>query len=129
MHKEKVKSEDGEPEDIAARTYRLALRVVKLCRHLDDKPGVKWTLGGQLLRAGTPVGANVEEARAAYSRAEFACKMGIALKEARETRYWLRVLVDSELVAADQLAPLLAEATEVMSILGAITAKAGRDPS
>lgn len=129
MQKEEGKSEEADPEEIAGRTYRFALRVVNLCRHLDGKPGVKRTLSGQLLRAGTSVGANVEEARAAYSRAEFACKMGIALKEARETRYWLRILTDSELVTANALSSLLAEATELMNILGAITAKARRAQS
>ncbi len=126
MQKEKCKVEDGEPVEIAGRTYRFALRVVTLCRHLDARPGVKRTLSGQLLRSGTSVGANVEEAQAAYSRADFACKMGIALKEARETRYWLRILSDSDLVPSDLLAPLLAEATEIMKVVGSITSKARR---
>jgi four helix bundle protein len=116
------------PEEIGGRTYRFALRVVKLCRALGAKPGVERILSGQLLRAGTSVGANVEEAQAAYSKAEFACKMGIALKEARETRYWLRVLIDSDLLPADRLNPLLTEATEIMRVLGAITANARRTP-
>ena len=68
-----------EPLDIEDRTFRFALRIVRLCRCLDERPGVKRTLGNQLLRSGTSVGANVEEARAAYSRAEFVSKMGIAL--------------------------------------------------
>jgi four helix bundle protein len=129
MQKEKCKSDDGVPEEIAGRTYRFALRVVRLCRHLDGKPGVKRVLSVQLLRSGTSIGANVEEAQAAYSRAEFGCKMGIALKEARETRYWLRNLSDADLVPATSLAPLLAEATEIMNVLGAITAKARRSAS
>ncbi len=77
----------GEPLEIEERTYRFALRVVRLCVHLDETPGAKRTLGNQLLRSGTSIGANVEEAHAAHSRAEFVSKMAVALKEARETRY------------------------------------------
>jgi four helix bundle protein len=129
MQKEKCKSEAAPaPEEITGRTYRFALRIVRLCRTLDERPGVRRVLSGQLLRSGTSIGANVEEAQAAYSRPEFACKMGIALKEAREARYWLRVLLDSDLVPAASLSPLLAEATEIMNVLGAITAKCRRPP-
>jgi four helix bundle protein len=56
------------PMEIEDRTFRFSLRIIKLCRHLDIKPGVKRNLGNQLFRAGTSIGANVEEARAAYSR-------------------------------------------------------------
>jgi len=77
----------GEPLEIEERTYRFALRAVRLCVHLDETPGAKRTLGNQLLRSGTSIGANVEEAHAAHSRAEFVSKMAVALKEARETRY------------------------------------------
>lgn len=106
--------------DVEARSYQLALRVVRLCRVLDATPGVPRRLGDQLLRSGTSVGANVEEAHAGQSRADFVSKMSIALKEARETRYWLRLLADANLMSASQLQPLLSEATEVMLILGAI---------
>lgn len=119
----------GEPLDIEDRTFRFALRVVRLCRSLDERPGVKRALSNQLLRSGTSIGANVEEARAAYSRADFVSKMSIALKEARETRYWLRILVEAELVEASLLNPLLSEATEVMKVIGAITSKARRSSS
>jgi len=97
--------------DIEERTYQFALRIVRLCRSLDEKPGVSRTLGRQLIRAGTSVGANVEEAHAAQSRPDFISKMSIALKEARETRFWLRLIVDSELVTKELLTPLLGEAT------------------
>lgn len=119
----------GGPLDIEDRTYRFALRVVRLCQHLDAKPGVKRTLGNQLLRSGTSIGANVEDARASHSRAEFVCKMGIALREARETRYWLRLLIDGGLIERTLLDPLLSEATEIMKVLGAITSKSRRSLS
>ncbi|PMB37920.1 four helix bundle protein [Fischerella thermalis CCMEE 5330] len=63
----------------------------------NDKPGVARTLAQQLLRSGTSIGANVEEAQAAQSKADFIGKMMIALKQSRETRYWLRLLVASEI--------------------------------
>jgi four helix bundle protein len=119
----------SEPLDIEDRTYRFALRVIRLCKHLSAKPGVDRVMSNQLLRSGTSVGANVEEARAAYSRAEFISKMSIALKEAREARYWLRLLIGAELVEKSLLEPLLNEATEIMKVLGAITSKARRAQS
>jgi|SRR5579883_2521432 len=112
------------PQKIEERTFTFALRIIRLSCHLDKLPGVERTLGRQLLRSGTSIGANVEEAQAAHSRAEFVSKMAISLKEARETCYWLRLLVESGLVQRAQLDPLLSEATEIMKILGAITSRA-----
>jgi four helix bundle protein len=113
--------------DIEGRTYELALRVVRLCRQLDEQPGVSCTLGKQLLRFGTSIGANVEEAHAGQSRADFVSKMAIALKEARETRYWLRLLSDTGIAPTQSLCELLGEATEVMRILGAIVSTCRRN--
>ena len=81
-----------EVKDIKERTFEFALRIIKLCQHLDKKPGVPRTLSYQLLKAGTSVGANVEEAQAGQSRPDFISKNSIALKEARECHYWLRCL-------------------------------------
>jgi four helix bundle protein len=116
-----------ERPDIEGRTYQLALRVVRLCRQLDEQPGVSRTLGKQLLRSGTSIGANVKEAHAGQSRADFVSKMAIALKEARETRYWLRLLSDSGVIPPPAVGDLLGEATEVMRILGAIVATCRRN--
>jgi four helix bundle protein len=68
---------------------------VKACSFLDEKPGVARTLGKQLLRSGTSVGANVREAQ---SDRDFISKLEIALKEARETQYWLEVLIEADIV-------------------------------
>lgn len=76
------------PKDIRERTFDFAVRIVKLCQHLDKKPGVPRTLSFQLLKAGTSVGANVEEAQAGQSRADFISKNSIALKEARECLFF-----------------------------------------
>lgn len=112
-------SRSEEPE-IVKRTFDLAVRVAKLCAFLDDKPGVSRTLGNQLLRSGTSIGANVEEAQSGASTADFLNKLVIALKEARETSYWLRLLAKAEVVNEERLIPLTNEAAEITRVLGAI---------
>ncbi len=77
-------------------------------------------LAKQLLRSGTSVGANVEEAQAGQSRSDFVHKMAIALKEARETNYWLRLLEASEMLPKEKLAELIKESDEIKKIIGAI---------
>ncbi|MEX2115734.1 MAG: four helix bundle protein [Bacteroidota bacterium] len=79
-------------------------------------------VGRQLIRAGTSVGANVEEATAADSRRDFGYRMGIALREARETRYWLRIVVKR----GTPVGELIQEAEEIMKILGSIVSKVRR---
>jgi four helix bundle protein len=90
--------------DLPERTFEFAQRVVLLCRVLDQTPGVSRTLASQLLRSGTSIGANVEEGQASQSRADFVSKLSIACKEARETHYWLRLLVATDIVPGDRLA-------------------------
>ena len=109
--------------DFAQRTFALALRVVRLCQKLHEMPGVPRTIGYQLLRSGTSIGANYEESQAAQSRPDFASKNCIALKEARETHYWLRLLIAAEILPSPMLNDLLDEVEQVSKILGAIVAK------
>ena len=73
---------------ITDRTKQFAIRIVKACSFLDEKPGVLRALSKQLLRSGTSIGANVRESRSAQSDKDFLSKLEIALKEARETQYW-----------------------------------------
>jgi four helix bundle protein len=80
-----------------------------------------------LLDAGTSVGANAEEAKAAYSRRDFASKNSIVLREARESRYWLRLIAAQNLAPADLLGPLLDESNELIAIYTA-TVKRARSP-
>ena len=110
----------SKPQNLRERTFQFSVQVVKLCQHLDQKPGVARTLGRQLLRAATSVGANLEEALAAQSRADFISKNAIALKEARETHYWLRLLAAAEVLPAAHTAPFRSEVEQLMRILGAI---------
>lgn len=108
------------PQDIKERTFAFAVRVVRLCRELNDKRGVDQILGRQLLRSGTSIGANVEEAQAGQSRADFISKYSIALKEARETVYWLRLLDAAGELSNGSCKILLKEADEIARIIGFI---------
>ena len=101
--------------------------MVNLCKVLDEKPGVARTLAKQLISSGTSIGANVEESQAAQSTADFVHKLEIALKEARETRYWLRLLIAVELFPDSRLRPLLNEAEEIIKIIAAIVVKTKRN--
>lgn len=111
---------------VLEKSYAFALRVVALARLLRrDK---EFEIAAQVLRAGTSIGANVEEAQAAHSRPDFVAKMSIAAKEARETHYWLRLLRDSKTGPADQVATMLHEADELIRLLTAIV-KTGQQPA
>lgn len=109
-------------QDICDRTRAFALRVIKLY-HVIAKDEVGRVIGKQLLRSGTSIGANVEEAQAAQSKADFRHKMTIALKEARETHYWLLLLRDAEMVTEARLADLLSEIDQLMRIIFTIIQK------
>jgi four helix bundle protein len=105
---------------IQERTFQFSIDVVRLCQKLDAKPGVARTLGRQLLRSGTSIGANVAEAQAAQSTADFVNKCSISLKETRETIYWLRLLKATGEGSSAELGPLTQEADELSRIIGAI---------
>jgi len=114
------------PKDIRERTFEFALRIIKLCNELNRKPGVCRDISRQLLKAGTSVGANSEEAQAAQSKPDFISKNSIALKEARETHYWLRLLIAAKVMPENRLAELRDEAEELKLILGSIVVSAKR---
>jgi four helix bundle protein len=124
-----VKSEGVERRDLPARTFEFARRVVTLCRVLDKAPSVNRILAQQLLRSACSVGANVEEGQGSQSRADFVAKYYIACKEARETHYWLRLLIASDTAPPDQLKDLTNEADQLVAILTTIVKKARRGKS
>jgi four helix bundle protein len=109
--------------DIEERTFKFAIRVVKMSRSIPKTVDGR-VLANQVLRSGTSVGANVEEAEAAYSKREFAMKMSVALKEARETHYWLRLIEAVELLKPARMKAIIQEAAELKKILGAIVSRA-----
>lgn len=115
------------PPDIVDRSFDFAVRVVELCRNLDGTSGASRTLSSQLLRSGTSIGANIEEAQGSQSRADFVAKMYIACKEARETNYWLRLLVATKLVSKNRLILLLDESSQLVAIIATIVKSARKD--
>lgn len=114
--------------DIQIRTFDFANRIVRLCVQLQKTSEVARILTGQILRSGTSIGANIEEAQAGQSKADFTSKMSIACKEARETLYWLKLLVASETLPEQQLEPLKNEANEIVAILTTIVKKSRDNP-
>ena len=111
-------------QSVPDRTFQFAVRIVKLCQHLEESGGVARTISKQLLRSGTSIGANVQEGQAGQSKADFINKNYIALKEARETLYWLKLLAATEILPESRLNPISQEAEEITRILGATIVKA-----
>ena len=99
-----------------ARTRRFALRIIRLVSALPNTT-VATTIGKQLLRSGTSVGANYRSACRAKSTADFICKLSIVEEEADESIYWIRLLVESEIVREQLLADLIDEANQIVAII------------
>lgn len=114
-------------QGLAARFVRFAVGIIGLVHKLP-RTYVGRHVGGQLLRAGTSAGANYEEARGAESRADFIHKMGIVLKELKESRYWLQVMGEAELLPSPVVTPWLTECQELCAIVAKsiLTAKSNR---
>lgn len=109
---------------IRERTFNFVAKVIDLCRIIDRKPGIHWTISNQLGNSGTSIGAQVEEAYGTQSEADFIAKFFIGLKEARETDYWLRLVKHTKLVDEMTLVDeLLQEIESIKNIIGAILVK------
>jgi len=104
---------------VQEKAYKFALSIVRLTRELMKQQN-EFVLSAQLLKSGTSVGANIEEAQQAQSKPDFISKMSIALKEAYESRYWLKLMGDSGLTSNELTSTLLEEITQIISILAAI---------
>ena len=104
---------------ILNKTYQFAVRIVKLNRYLSNSTN-QYDIARQILRSGTSVGANTEEAIGAESKKDFIHKISISYKEARETKYWLRLLRDAEVLESKMVESLLIEIEEILAILGKI---------
>lgn len=116
---------DEVQQDLGDRTTEFALRIVRMFTALPKTEEAR-TLGKQVLRSGTSIGANYREARRARSTAEFISKIGDCLKEADETDYWLELLVRGEIVAEAKLASLRDETNQLLAILTTISKNAKR---
>lgn len=108
--------------DIDIRTFNFANRVLHVVAALPSTI-VGRTIAQQLARAGAGVGANVEEAQGGHARKEFARKIGIARGEAREVRYWLRLVASQGLLPKSRLSEIVKEADEILRILTVIVKK------
>lgn len=106
------------PNIIKEKSYKFALEIINLYKSLQIQN--EYVLSKQLVRAGTSIGANVEEATAAQSRKDFVSKMSIASKEARETRYWLKLLNDSKLSEKINFTGPLKRSDEIINLLTSI---------
>ena len=104
---------------IQIKSYNFAVRVVKLYKHLSQEKK-EFVLSKQLLRSGTSIGANVEEAIGGQSRKDFFAKLTIAYKEARESHYWIRLLKDTDFLSDKESVSLLADIEEILKIIGSI---------
>ena len=114
---------------ITDRSFDFAVRIVRLCQFLEKQDRVSKTLANQLLRSGTSVGANIEEAQAGQSKADFTAKMSIARKEARETLYWLKLLKKAEMISEEKIDRILQESDELVRILTSIVKSAQKGKS
>jgi len=101
---------------IQQKSYNFALRIIKLYIYLT-KSKKEYTLSKQVLRCGTSVGANVEEAIGAQSKSDFIAKLSIAYKEARETNYWIRLLKDSSYLNKKEAESIIPDVEEILRII------------
>lgn len=104
------------------KSYGFAIRVVHLYTYLRDVKH-EYTLSKQLLRSGTSVGANLREAKRGQSRADFAAKLTIALKEADESLYWIELLKEAGLLTNDEFNSIYSECEELVKMLVSATKK------
>jgi four helix bundle protein len=104
---------------VVSKSFDFAVRIVNLYKYLT-KTHKEYTLSKQILRCGTSIGANVAEAQRGQSKADFISKMSVALKEANETHYWLRLLYRTEYLTKSEFESMKRDADELIRILVAI---------
>ena len=104
---------------IQDKSYKFALEIIKVVKDLPKNTAC-FEIGKQLIRSGTSIGANVEEALGGSSKKDFIYKLTISKKEARETLYWLRLIFDSQLSNNPEIKKLIYEANELVRILTSI---------
>ena len=103
-------------ESIKDRTYKFSLEIIKIVNTLPRTvAGIE--LGKQLIRSGTSIGANIEEAGGGYTKSDFTYHLNIAKKEAKETAYWLKLIYDSGMISKEKDGRILIEIDEIIKIL------------
>lgn len=98
------------------KSYSFAIRSVKLYKYLVTEQK-EFVLSKQILRSGTSIGANIEEANSGQSKNDFIAKLSISLKEAKETHYWLRLLHDCDYLSKNLFDSLLADCNELIALI------------
>ena len=109
-------------KELRERTYQFALKVFELCSKFPNTDEAR-IIKRQLLKAGSSVGANLEEADGSLTLNDFVYRVDISFKECKESRYWLRLIVDRRLLPREVVQPLLDEALELIKILSTIITK------
>jgi len=106
---------------ILKKSFTFSVRIVNLYKYLSNKQK-EYILSKQLIRCGTSIGANVNEAQAGQSKKDFISKMSIASKEARETRYWIELLIATEFLNSEDkhVKSLLSDVDEIIKLLTSI---------
>lgn len=104
---------------VQIKSYAFAIRIVKVYKYLCEEKK-EFVLSKQLLRSGTSIGANVEEAIGGQSEKDFYAKLTISYKEARETHYWLRLLRDTDYLNKNETQSLINDVDELLRIIGSI---------
>ena len=106
--------------DIQQRAFSFACRIIRLYNYISRQKGAGQILCKQILRSGTSIGANLQEASAGQSKADFISKCNIALKEARETHCWLSLLKETNIVSSGKIRELLEESNQIVAIITVI---------
>ena len=109
---------------ILRKSFAFSVRIVNLNKYLVDQRR-EYVMSRQICKSGTSIGANIAEAQRAHSTADFVAKLKIALKEANETQYWLRLLYRTDYINKPQYESLFSDVDELISLLTAICKKAG----
>ncbi|MFK5878461.1 MAG: four helix bundle protein [Flavobacteriaceae bacterium] len=104
---------------VQIKSYAFSIRIVKLYKYLSQEKR-EFVLSKQLLRSGTSIGANIEEAIGGQSRKDFFAKLTIAYKEARESHYWIRLLRDTDYLSEEEANSLIEDIEELLKIIGSI---------
>ena len=105
---------------ILTKSKDFAVRIIKLTRYLQEDKH-EYVLSKQILRSGTSIGANAKEASRGQSRADFASKISVSLKEASESEYWLDLLYETEYISREEYTSLQQDLSEIIRILMSIS--------
>lgn len=109
----------GTSNIVQEKAYVFAIRIVRMYQHLSEKKK-EFVLSKQILRSGTSIGANIEEAIGGSSKRDFKAKLNISYKEARETKYWIRLLRDTDYIDETAANSVLEDCEELLKILYSI---------